>query len=106
MSAWGAGVCIFFRGRRCLGPPPPLMLNKELLEEVLGFPPSAGVPWHIQGVLHHHLTSLCPLRGGGVNHHQSSADGSVILPSMDAPGLSFEGSINRDYPMDISTNGA
>lgn len=50
------------------------------------------------------------ITGVNVNHHQSSADGSVLLSSMDEPlvhlHVSCEGSINRDYPRDILTNGA
>lgn len=100
MSAWGAGVCVFFRGRRRLSPPPPL-LNKELREEVLGFPTLAH-----PGSSPSSFDLPLSMTGRNVNHHQSSADGSVTLPSMEAPGLSLEGSINRVYLMDILTNGA
>lgn len=50
------------------------------------------------------------ITGVNVSHHQSSADRAVLLSSMDEPlvrlHMSREGSINRDYPADILTNGA
>lgn len=110
MSAWGPGVCIFFRGRWCLSPPRTTDVRQRasrrgfefssICERTLAHPGSSpssfDLPLSMTGGRTWTLIShLLP--------DQSRCHRWMRLVWLHK---SCEGSINRDYPMDILTNGA